>query len=146
MDMESVFEKFLRDEEPFAYQKVTPPAPPICEKCVLSSKKKKPTETAFLKNMKRLMKSGEHSDFTIIIGDAEIPVHKCILSIHSEVFSTMLRQSNTVEVLESKVNITDVSLEVFTDLLQFMYTGVKPAKDHLTEELLIAADKVRPGI
>ncbi|KAH9399938.1 hypothetical protein TYRP_017507, partial [Tyrophagus putrescentiae] len=119
----------------------SPPEPYSSVSYSVPKKKKKPTEKEYYKLMKRLMESGENSNFTVIIGDAEIPVNKGILSAHSAVFSTMFRQNNTIEVLESKVNITDVSLEIFTNMLQYMYTGVKPAKECLTEEFLIAADK-----
>ena len=96
-----------------------------------------------------LLESGTLSDFTVVVGKGDkkeqqqqIPVHKALLAARSPVFAAMFRHEDTKEAQESQVVITDVRAEVFKDLLQHLYTGVKPKCGRLTTELLTLADKV----
>ncbi|KAH9403207.1 hypothetical protein TYRP_015085 [Tyrophagus putrescentiae] len=102
--------------------------------------------TSFFLSQMELLNSGTLSDFTVVVGDKEqqqqqIPVHKALLAARSPVFAAMFRHEDTKEAQESQVVISDVRAEVFKDLLQFVYTGVKPKCGRLTTELLTLADK-----
>ncbi|XP_017462897.1 PREDICTED: speckle-type POZ protein-like B, partial [Rhagoletis zephyria] len=97
-------------------------------------------KSKFQSNQKSLLDSGEFSDFTVVIGSTEIPVHKIILSAHSPIFKAMFSM-HTKESQENKVDISDVSVDVMKDFLQFIYTGVAPEDDRLSLELLTLADK-----
>lgn len=89
-----------------------------------------------------LLESGKFSDFTIVVGDSKIPVHKSILSAHSPVFEAMFNHDNTKEAQEHKVEVTDVFPNVMKDFLLFIYTGQKPKKVCFSTELLAVANKV----
>ncbi|KAH9397822.1 hypothetical protein TYRP_004149 [Tyrophagus putrescentiae] len=81
------------------------------------------SESKFKSNQKSLLDSGELSDFTIVVGTTEIPVHKCVLSAHSPFFKAMFSHDCTKEAQEKKVIIPDVSIDAMKDFLQFIYTG-----------------------
>ncbi|XP_017462529.1 PREDICTED: speckle-type POZ protein-like B, partial [Rhagoletis zephyria] len=97
-------------------------------------------KSKFQSNQKSLLDSGEFSDFTVVIGSTEIPVHKIILSAHSPIFKAMFSM-HTKESQENKVDIPDASVDVMKDFLLFIYTGVTPEGDRLSLELLTLADK-----
>ncbi|XP_017464240.1 PREDICTED: speckle-type POZ protein-like, partial [Rhagoletis zephyria] len=103
------------------------------------------SESKFKSNQKSLLDSGELSDFTIVVGTTEIPVHKCVLSAHSPFFKAMFSHDCTKEAQEKKVIIPDVSIDAMKDFLQFIYTGVKPQNGSLSPELLTLADKYQVG-
>ncbi len=89
-----------------------------------------------------LQKNGSFSDFTVVVGNESIPVHKVFLAAGSPVFAGMFSHEGTKEVKEKRVVIPDFSAEVFKALLQFLYTGIKPKENCLTTELLKLADQV----
>ncbi|KAH9403206.1 hypothetical protein TYRP_015084 [Tyrophagus putrescentiae] len=97
--------------------------------------------TNFLLRQMELLKNGSHSDFTVVVGNESIPVHKVLLAAGSPVFAGMFRHEGTKEVKEKKVVIPDVRAEVVKDMLQFLYTGLKPKQSCLTAELLKLADQ-----
>lgn len=98
--------------------------------------------TNFLLRQMELLKNGSHSDFTVVVGNESIPVHKVLLAAGSPVFAGMFRHEGTKEVKEKKVVIPDARAEVVKDMLQFLYTGLKPKQSCLTAELLKLADQV----
>ena len=72
-----------------------------------------------------------------------LSAHKLILSARSPVFAAMFSYANTKEAQENQVEITDISAEVFQQLLKYIYTGRVDSQDHRrhAEGLLAAADK-----
>lgn len=98
--------------------------------------------TNFFLSQMALLDNGKLSDFTIVVNDVKIPVHKAMLSARSPVFEAMFSHNNTKEAQEHKMEVTDVSPIVMKDFLQFIYTGVKPKCCRLSIELLALADKV----
>ena len=99
-------------------------------------------KTEYWQNMANLLESGKHSDVSFVIGDAEFTAHKAILSTRSEVFAAMFEHQDTKEAQEGKVEICDIPSQTFKELLRFLYTGNIPSEDELTEDLLVAAEKV----
>jgi speckle-type POZ protein len=71
-----------------------------------------------------------------------IGAHILILSIGSPVFSAMF-QSGLLESQTREVTITDIELEIFRQLLDYLYTGSAPklADESITKLLFEAADK-----
>jgi speckle-type POZ protein len=71
-----------------------------------------------------------------------IGAHILILSIGSPVFSAMF-QSGFLESQTREVTITDINLEIFQQLLDYLYTGSAPklADENITQLLFEAADK-----
>ena len=64
-----------------------------------------------------------------------------ILSARSPVFRAMFEH----EMEESKLNrveISDISPDVFKEMLNFLYTGKSPNLNEMAADLLAAADKV----
>ena len=54
----------------------------------------------------------------------------------------MFSHSGLVENQENVVTITDIDVEVFEDLLHYIYTGISRNLDKNALPLMIAADKV----
>ena len=102
--------------------------------------------TTFFFSQMELLESGTLTDFTVVIGYKEqqqqIPVHKALLAARSPVFAAMFRHKDTKEAQEREVVISDVRAAVFKDLLQYLYTSVKPKSGRLTIELLALAHRV----
>ena len=89
----------------------------------------------------QLLATGKLSDVTLIVQGKAIPAHKAILAIRSPVLAAMFER-DTMEALESRVEITDIEANVFEQMLNFIYTGAVPSLNQQTaEELLVAADK-----
>lgn len=73
-----------------------------------------------------------------------LPGHKLILSIRSPVFERMFSHQEMRENQTNIVTIVDIKIEVFREMFRFIYTGTVMEIERFDEELLIAADKVRP--
>ena len=86
-----------------------------------------------------ILNSGKLSDMVFTINNKELRAHKAIICARSPVFAAMF--SN--ECKESKVTISDISVEIFKEVLQFIYTNQVNQMKEYAMELLIAADKVR---
>jgi len=86
-----------------------------------------------------IINSQEYSDITVTCGNKEFKCHKIILTSRSQVFKTML-ESNMKERETGSIEIKDMKLEVFEDLLRYIYTGEAPNIDEHAGELFAAAD------
>lgn len=73
--------------------------------------------------------------------DETLSAHKIILMVRSPVFARMFQHDQFTEKKENRVDLEDISVDVFRNLLEFIYTG-KVAFDQRTLDLMIAADKV----
>lgn len=80
-------------------------------------------------------------DVRFVIGAEEVRAHKQILSARNAVFSTMF-ESDMLEKENGRVEIVDIELNIFKDLLSFIYSG-KISSDNLVDwlKLIVAADK-----
>jgi len=106
--------------------------------------KEKKIEALFLNSYKKFVQdshfmSEDYSDVTISCDGKDFPCHKIILTSRSPVFKTMLeldmKENNT-----GRIEIKDMNLKVFEDLLKFIYTCEAPNIDDHTLELFSAAD------
>merc|ERR1719300_1040819 len=86
-----------------------------------------------------IINSQEYSDIAVTCGNKEFKCHKIILTCRSPVFKTML-ESNMKEKETGSIEIKDMKLEVFEDLLKYIYSGEAPNIDEHAEELFAAAD------
>lgn len=91
-----------------------------------------------------LMNDDVFSDVSFIIEGKRLKAHKCILVKSSPVFAAMFLHE-MIEKRESTVRINDMRLDVFVEMLRFIYAGkinlqVYGVK-YMPKELLIAADK-----
>lgn len=80
------------------------------------------------------------TDFTIIIGDIQIKVHKVILYSSSDYFKGLLR-SDTKEARQNEVKLdsSQVSLSAMTSILDFMYSGKLGITCENVQEIFIAS-------
>lgn len=89
----------------------------------------------------KLFNNVKFSDFTLVTRDnAEIPVHKNILSIRSPVFETMMETSMR-ESQSGKATIDDIGSHALMEFLRFVYCGRVENIDEVAVELLYAATK-----
>lgn len=92
-----------------------------------------------------ILNNGNFSDMTFVVNGKELRAHKAFIGAGSPVFAAMF-SNECKESKENKVIISDVSIEVFKEMLQFIYTNkVKQMEKH-AKELIIAADKVSKKI
>ena len=89
----------------------------------------------------QLLDSGNDSDVTFVVQGEKIKAHKLVLTTRCKHFESMFN-SGMSETFLKEVEIKDISLKAFKELLRFLYTDVAPkyAAD-LTMDLLAAADK-----
>ncbi|CAG2168295.1 unnamed protein product [Oppiella nova] len=87
-----------------------------------------------------LLKDGKYADVKIIADSQELKAHKAILSARSPVFNAMF-SSEMLETRENVIRIDDLSHEVVSELLTFMYSGKVANLSKVSKELLSAADK-----
>ncbi|CRK97102.1 CLUMA_CG010456, isoform A [Clunio marinus] len=79
------------------------------------------------------------SDFSFTVGETKFPVHKVFLSCRSPVFEIMFA-GNFKESTSSSQVISDVSAEVFGEMLHFLYKS-KINNLEYAEDLLAIADR-----
>lgn len=75
------------------------------------------------------------SDISLHFGRRKIFGHRIILAMNSPVFEEMLTEKMELR----KIKITDVSYEIFTKVLQYMYTGEVEKLDEFALDILKAA-------
>lgn len=88
----------------------------------------------------QLFDNKEFTDSILNINGEELKVHKAILAVKSPVFYAMFSK-NLSEANENLVKISDISLDVMTDVIKFIYTGTIENFEDRISEILIAADK-----
>lgn len=82
-----------------------------------------------------LWTSRKLSDFKIIAGEKEFPVHKSVLSIHSKVFAGMfLEQANH----SKEFRLRDTTFKAIYNFLRFFYTGELPDAESAPDVLALA--------
>jgi len=81
------------------------------------------------------------SDVVVTVGDKEWRAHKFVLAARSPVFADMFRFTSK-ESAGCRINIPEVNLQLFEQLLKFIYTSKVSALDRFAVELLKMADKV----
>lgn len=92
-------------------------------------------------DFKTLWESKKFADFTFIVVENEIPVHKCVLATRSQVFAKMFVHEKIKT--SNKLEITDCSAGVVEDFLRCLYTGeIRNEKNALEMYALAAKFKV----
>jgi len=92
-----------------------------------------------VQDFESLLMSNYHADVIVTCGNKEFKCHKIILTCRSPVFKTML-ELNMKEKESGRIEIKDMKLEVFEDLLKYIYCGEAPNIDDHVDELFAAAD------
>ena len=92
----------------------------------------------------KLFLKDEFSDVKILCEDKIFPCHKNILGSQSEVFKSMLSNTDMVEASSGEIKIADISANVVETLLHYLYfdqEDLMANKNKITIGLLLAADK-----
>jgi speckle-type POZ protein len=94
-------------------------------------------------NLYKLLKSESHADIQFVVKGQRIAAHTAIIAASSPVFSAMLEEGKFKEAETRIIEIEDIEVEVFRQLLHYLYTGEAPQlkKPKITEPLFLAADK-----
>jgi len=106
------------------------------KKLVVESK----CQSKLLQDLNSIFTTQHHTDVTVSCEDKEFQCHKNILTSRSSVFKTML-ESNMKEKESGRVEIKDMNLEVFEDMLRYIYTSEAPNIDKHPEKLFAVADQ-----
>ncbi len=95
-----------------------------------------------LDDLGKLLQSGEFSDFEFTIGERKFPVHKCILYSRAPYLKAMFTQDFEEKTTKS-VPIEDIDADMFTELLEYLYTSKLPefTDEMKAIEVLTIADK-----
>lgn len=98
-----------------------------------------------LKNLEKLLATGEHADFIFTVGEKVFPVHKAILHSQSTYFAAMFHSDFKEKFPNGKVAIENVDADLFAELLLYFYTGQVPTIEETDVskaiDLLIIADR-----
>ena len=87
-----------------------------------------------------LFRTGKFSDIKIKVAGKEFHVHRCILSLASEVFERMF-SSDMLETRSNTLEISDLSDEICEEMLRFIYCNEIHHLETNAHDLLYAADK-----
>ncbi|XP_039267485.1 speckle-type POZ protein-like [Styela clava] len=91
-------------------------------------------------DLEGLLEGGDFTDCTFFVEGKEFKAHKSIIAARSVVFRAMFQHEMEERKL-NRVEISDISADVFREMLSFLYTGAAPNLDQMAAELLAAADK-----
>lgn len=89
--------------------------------------------------LKSLVGNKSHSDVTFCIDNEYVAAHRLILAIRSDVFDTML--FGFKDAINEMVYITDISMDIFRQLLNYIYTNHIDLSHDNVIEILYAAHK-----
>ena len=87
-----------------------------------------------------MLDNGKFSDIVIAVGRKEFKVHKNILAARSPVFARMFETD--FKKTGSRMRITDMAVDVFEEMLRYIYTFKTVALDRFAKQLFVAANKV----
>ena len=82
----------------------------------------------------------QYTDVVIVTKDKEFKAHKVVIASQSPFFATRLEERWT-EAGGNRINMTDVSAEIMSAILTYMYTGVVNDVDRIAYEVLPKAEE-----
>ena len=90
----------------------------------------------FMTSLRNLWQSSQLSDFTIIVGNEKIQVHKVVLGMQSEFFAETFEDE--LENSSDELKIEALSAESVKEVLRWMYTGEIPSSKNAIEIFALA--------
>ncbi|XP_043475491.1 speckle-type POZ protein-like isoform X2 [Leptopilina heterotoma] len=99
-------------------------------------------DSKLLDDYSKLFENSLFADATINVKGHSFRVHKAIITVRCSFFAAMFNpESRMKEQVEGIAEINDISVDVFREILRFIYTGkVENIKENVAD-LLIAAEK-----
>jgi BTB/POZ domain len=80
-------------------------------------------------------------DVKFVVKSQPIGAHVNVVVPFSPVMAAMLDNDRFQEGLTKTVHIDDMELDVFKEMLRYLYTGTVPQLEQMTESLFVAADR-----
>lgn len=93
----------------------------------------------FLKNLTEYLNSGTYCDLTFLIAGVQFPCHRIILASASPYFQALLTHTFKENNLNS-IELRDIEPEIFSLLLNYIYSGQIELDENNVQDLLIASD------
>src|SRR5699024_9957848 len=93
-------------------------------------------------DLSHLLEGGFASDIVVVVGGKQFALHKAVLGARSPVFKAMF-EHDLVETRQCQVDITDLDVDTFEQLLAYIYSGKIPSMERYAMEMFVVADKVR---
>ncbi|KAL6726066.1 hypothetical protein Aduo_008076 [Ancylostoma duodenale] len=113
------------------------------EEMLLSSSYDLPVECAASSQtsdvLPAMLASGRFADFVVVVEGREFNLHRCVLAATSQYFSAMLK-TQTLEATEGRVELKDISADVFEIIVRYTYDVKGPQSDEITMDLIKAVD------
>lgn len=91
------------------------------------------------KDIENFLTLDEFKDFTIIVDSKEFKVHKLIFMARSPYFAEFIRKNPG----EDKLVLTDIQVEIFESILNFVYTDQPPTNAKHARDIFIAAGTLK---
>lgn len=113
----------------------------FCFKWSTKKVKQEITKPELSSDLKMMFESQKFADFTIVVNEMEIKVHKIILYGRSLYFSSMLSH-DCIETSENRMVINDSNYEAIFEMLRFIYYDEVNNLEKVVFDLIIAADRV----
>ncbi|XP_059171528.1 uncharacterized protein LOC131952731 [Physella acuta] len=98
--------------------------------------------TNVVRNTDKLLQEKSLLDFTVRVGDVELPCHRVILAASSHFFRALL-MTDMKEAKEGCVTINGISLDIFQLILKSMYTGKIILNLENFVDIWLAADQLQ---
>lgn len=92
----------------------------------------------FKEGFMELRRSARFTDFVIIAGSEEFPVHKVVLAIQSSMLATMFERK-TKGRQAIKLEISDISAEAVKAFIDFLYERKRPSFENAIEVFKLTA-------
>ena len=93
----------------------------------------------FLQNLNEYRQSSTYCDLTFVVGREQFPCHRIILASASPYFQVLLTHSFKENNLDS-IELHDIEPEIFSALLNYIYSGQIDLDENNVHELLLAGD------
>lgn len=91
-------------------------------------------------NIELLGLNQDSCDILVLCKNGQVKAHKVILAAYSEVFERMIQNASNVENQLTKIELTDIDIDVLWPMLKFIYDGKFPKVNINYNDLLLSAE------
>ncbi|KAG5669627.1 hypothetical protein PVAND_017512 [Polypedilum vanderplanki] len=93
----------------------------------------------FIHDIETYLEDEDLKDFTVILLNKRIKIHKMILAARSSVFAEMIKNNPDAE----ELRLTDIPVSTFKKVLNFVYTDIIPNGIEQLTEIYVVAEKLK---